>query len=101
MVCGAGGLEKWWTTEDLEQLAETLPGFNIVLILHGNEHRCDQYQWKGYDVIMAPSPQVDRSLLSPTLRAGRRDFWFFVSPRASWRWEITLPAAGTTPGRNL
>jgi len=55
------GLEKWWTPEDLTNLKEVLQPYNVVLILHGHEHAYRRYQWAGYDVCMAPSPQVDRN----------------------------------------
>jgi hypothetical protein len=54
------GLEEWWTTADLDALKEVLAPYNIALILHGHEHRYERYTWEGYDVIMAPAPQVDR-----------------------------------------
>lgn len=54
------GLDKWWTEEDLENLARAIERYNVALILHGHEHRYERYQWRGYDVMMAPSPQFDR-----------------------------------------
>ena len=54
------GLDMWWTPEDLEALRAVLEPYNVVLILHGHEHRYERYGWEGYDVIMAPSPQIDR-----------------------------------------
>jgi len=53
------GLEKWWTTQDLENLKQTIQPYNVVLILHGHEHAYRRYEWEGYDVVMAPAPQVD------------------------------------------
>lgn len=53
------GLEKWWTSQDLENLEQTIRPYNVVLILHGHEHAYKRYQWQGYDVVMAPAPQVD------------------------------------------
>lgn len=50
------GLEKWWTERDLTRLKSTLAGYNVVLILHGHEHRYERYEWEGYDVVMAPAP---------------------------------------------
>lgn len=50
------GLEKWWTEEDLSNLRSALSGYNVVLILHGHEHRFERYEWAGYDVVMAPAP---------------------------------------------
>lgn len=50
------GLEKWWTRADLENFQSVLEGYNVVLILHGHEHRYERYEWAGYDVIMAPAP---------------------------------------------
>lgn len=50
------GLEKWWTNEDLANLEAALEGYNVVLILHGHEHRYERYEWAGYDVVMAPAP---------------------------------------------
>lgn len=58
------GLEKWWTEADLANLKSTLAGYNVVLILHGHEHRYERYEWAGYDVVMAPAPY------SPPDRAG-------------------------------
>ncbi len=55
------GLEKWWTPEDLDALAGVLRPYDVALILHGHEHRYERYGWEGYDVIMAPSPQIDRT----------------------------------------
>lgn len=54
------GLEKWWLPEDLANLKKTIAPYNIALILHGHEHAYARYQWEGYDVMMAPSPQKDR-----------------------------------------
>jgi cytolysin (calcineurin-like family phosphatase) len=54
------GLEKWWVPEDLDALREVLDPYNVALILHGHEHRYERYTWEGYDVIMAPAPQLDR-----------------------------------------
>ncbi len=54
------GLEKWWTPEDLAALKDVLRPYDVALILHGHEHRYERYGWEGYDVIMAPSPQIDR-----------------------------------------
>jgi len=54
------GLEKWWLPEDLTNLKNAIAPYNVVLILHGHEHEYARYQWEGYDVIMAPSPQKDR-----------------------------------------
>lgn len=50
------GLEKWWTEEDLTALKSVLADYNVVLILHGHEHRYERYEWAGYDVVMAPAP---------------------------------------------
>lgn len=71
------GLEKWWTKEDLTALAKVIKGYNIALILHGHEHRFDQYQWEGYDVIMAPSPQQDRDPRQPELASKPKGFLVF------------------------
>ena len=54
------GLDMWWTPEDLAALKEVLAPYNVVLILHGHEHQYERYTWEGYDVIMAPAPQIDR-----------------------------------------
>jgi hypothetical protein len=54
------GLDMWWTPEDLANLKRAIAPYNIALILHGHEHRYERYQWEGYDVIMAPAPQIDR-----------------------------------------
>jgi cytolysin (calcineurin-like family phosphatase) len=59
------GLEMWWLPEDLENLKNTLKPYNVVLILHGHEHRYERYQWERFDVIMAPSPQYDRDPKDP------------------------------------
>jgi hypothetical protein len=50
------GLEKWWTEEDLATLKSALAGYDVVLILHGQEHRCERYEWAGYDIVMGPAP---------------------------------------------
>ena len=36
-----------------------------MLILHGHEHAYAHYQWEGYEVFMAPSPQLDRDPRTP------------------------------------
>jgi len=54
------GLEKWWLPEDLAALKAAIAPYNVVLIVHGHEHRYDAYEWEGYPVFMAPSPQYDR-----------------------------------------
>jgi len=53
------GLEKWWTVQDLENLKQAIQPYHVVLILHGHEHAYKRYKWEGYDVVMAPAPQVD------------------------------------------
>ncbi|MFT6079358.1 MAG: cytolysin (calcineurin-like family phosphatase) [Planctomycetota bacterium] len=58
------GLDKWWTKRDLVVLRELLEPYNVVLILHGHEHRFERYSWQGIDVVMAPAPQfaIDRKV---------------------------------------
>ena len=53
------GLEMWWDEEDLDNLAEVLEGYNILLIIHAHEHSYQSYEWEGYDVKMAPAPYSD------------------------------------------
>jgi hypothetical protein len=62
------GLEKWWTPEDLANLKAVLKPYNVLLILHGHEHAYRRYTWAGYDVVMAPAPQID-----PNRDAGEQD----------------------------
>ncbi|MGE5296587.1 MAG: metallophosphoesterase [Solirubrobacterales bacterium] len=62
------GLEKWWAVQDLENLKQVIQPYNVVLILHGHEHAYKRYQWQGYDVMMAPAPQVD-----PVESEGRKE----------------------------
>ena len=71
------GLEKWWTTEDLDRLAAAIDGYHIVLILHGHEHSFAHYQWRGYDVIMSPSPQRDRDPKTPDVPSEPKGFLVF------------------------
>jgi hypothetical protein len=71
------GLEKWWLEEDLDQLAAALDGYNVLLILHGHEHRFERYKWRGFDVIMAPSPQYDRDPDQPHLQSRPKGFLVF------------------------
>lgn len=71
------GLEKWWTTEDLDRLSKVIKGYNIVLILHGHEHSFARYQWRGYDVVMAPSPQRDRDPKEPDVPSKAKGFLVF------------------------
>lgn len=71
------GLEKWWLPEDLDQLAAALDGHNVLLILHGHEHRYERYQWRGYDVVMAPSPQYDRDPDQPETQSRPKGFLVF------------------------
>jgi len=59
------GREKWWSPEDLTALKKAIGPYNVVLILHGHEHAYRKYQWEGYDVLMAPSPQFDRNPRKP------------------------------------
>jgi len=68
------GLEKWWTPEDLTRLREAVAGYHIVLILHGHEHAYARYEWEGYPVIMAPSPQHDRDPKRPDLDSTPKGF---------------------------
>lgn len=68
------GLEKWWTPEDLSRLREAIAPYNIVLILHGHEHAYARYEWEGYPVIMAPSPQFDRDPKRPDLESTPKGF---------------------------
>lgn len=71
------GLEKWWVEEDLEALEATLVGYNVVLLLHGHEHRYERYSWRGHDVIMAPSPQYDRDPDRPETKSRPKGFLVF------------------------
>jgi len=59
------GREKWWSPEDLTAMKKAIAPYNVVLILHGHEHAYRKYQWEGYDVLMAPSPQFDRNPRKP------------------------------------
>jgi hypothetical protein len=59
------GLEKWWLPEDLEALKQAIAPYNVVMILHGHEHSFAAYEWEGYPVFMAPSPQRDRDPATP------------------------------------
>jgi cytolysin (calcineurin-like family phosphatase) len=68
------GLEKWWKPEDLAALKAALAPYNIALILHGHEHRYDQYEWEGYPVFMAPSPQADRDPNQPETESRPKGF---------------------------
>ena len=67
----------WWTEEDLDALATTLEGYNVLLILHGHEHRYERYTWRGHDVIMAPSPQYDRDPEQPETESRPKGFLVF------------------------
>lgn len=49
----------------------------MILILHGHEHRFERYQWKGYDVVMALSPQYDRNPDKPETRSRPKGFLVF------------------------
>lgn len=71
------GLEKWWLEEDLDRLADALDGHNVLLILHGHEHRYERYRWHGYDVVMAPSPQYDRDPDRPETVSRPKGFLVF------------------------
>ena len=71
------GLEKWWLPEDLDSLAAVLKGHNVLLLLHGHEHRYERYQWHGYDVVMAPSPQIDRDPERPQTASRPKGFLVF------------------------
>jgi hypothetical protein len=68
------GLEKWWTLEDLAALRKALEGYNIALLLHGHEHRYERYEWEGFPVIMAPSPQLDRDPQKPDVESKPKGF---------------------------
>lgn len=68
------GREKWWTLDDLAALRDVLKPYNIALILHGHEHSFAQYQWEGYDVFMAPSPQKDRDAKDPSVDSTPKGF---------------------------
>lgn len=77
------GLEKWWTPADLDSLAAVLDGYNVLLLLHGHEHRYERYQWHGYDVIMAPAPQIDRDEKQPEAVSLPKGFLVFRITRDS------------------
>lgn len=70
------GREKWWTPEDLATLNESIKPYNVVLFVHGHghEHAYRKYQWEGYDVVMAPAPQIDRDPKQPTIESKPRGF---------------------------
>ena len=71
------GLEEWWVDDDLDALESALEGYNVVLLLHGHEHRYERYRWRGYDVIMAPSPQYDRDPDEPETESRPKGFLVF------------------------
>lgn len=71
------GREMWWLEEDLDSLAAVLQGYNVLLLLHGHEHRYERYQWRGYDVIMAPSTQYDRDPATPDAPSRPKGFLVF------------------------
>lgn len=71
------GREKWWLEEDLDNLAAALDGYNVLLLLHGHEHRFERYQWRGYDVVMAPSTQFDRDPKKPETVSRPKGFLVF------------------------
>jgi cytolysin (calcineurin-like family phosphatase) len=91
------GLEKWWLPEDLDSLAAVLQGYNVLLLLHGHEHRYERYQWRGYDVIMAPAPQYDRDPEEPQTASRPKGFLVFritadelqMAHRTASGWEET------------
>lgn len=68
------GLEKWWKPEDLVALREVIKPYNVVLILHGHEHRYDRYEWEGYPAFMAPAPQIDRDPKTPEIDSQPKGF---------------------------
>ncbi len=68
------GREKWWTPEDLTALKEAIEPYNVVLILHGHEHAYRKYEWQGYDVLMAPAPQIDRDPKRPEVPSMPKGF---------------------------
>jgi hypothetical protein len=68
------GLDKWWKPEDLDNLKKAIAGYNVVLILHGHEHAFAQYEWEGYPVFMAPSPQRDRDPKTPEVPSTPKGF---------------------------
>lgn len=71
------GLEMWWLEEDLDNLADVLDGYNVLLLLHGHEHRFERYSWRGYDVVMAPSTQYDRDPERPETESRPKGFLVF------------------------
>lgn len=103
------GLERWWLEEDLDRLARVLEGHNVLLILHGHEHRYERYRWRGYDVIMAPSPQYDRDPEQPQTASRPKGFLVFritddqlqMGYRTPDGWEATWskPIGRPEPGR--
>ncbi|MFW5947677.1 MAG: hypothetical protein ACOCUW_04215, partial [Gemmatimonadota bacterium] len=109
------GLEQWWLEEDLEALAGTIRGYNVLLILHGHEHRFERYTWRGHDVIMAPSPQYDRDPDRPELDSRPRGFLVFRITEdelqmgyrtpdgwtARWSKPIRRPEAGAPASRSV
>jgi hypothetical protein len=68
------GLDKWWTTNDLAALREAIAPYNVVLLVHGHEHRYDAYTWEGYPVFMAPAPQIDRDPKTPEVESKPKGF---------------------------
>ena len=93
------GLDKWWTTDDLETLHEALHGYNVALILHGHEHRYERYEWQGYDVIMA---RRRKSIVIPrnwTPRVGPKERWYSGFAETIYKWAIEHQEAGRINGR--
>jgi cytolysin (calcineurin-like family phosphatase) len=100
------GLEKWWRPEDLDSLAAVLEGHNVLLLLHGHEHRFERYRWHGYDVVMAPSPQDDRDPEQPQTASRPKGFLVFritsdelqLAHRTAAGWADTWSKPISRPG---
>lgn len=98
------GLDKWWTEEDLASLKSALAGYNVILIIHGHEHRYERYEWAGYDVVMAPAPyrpgEAPESPSTPkgflVLRATTDSLQLAHHGASGWRHTWTKPMRAKT-----
>jgi len=90
----------------LDNLKQTIQPYNVVLALYGHEHAYRHYTWQGYDVVMAPAPQIDpvkdhgetkgqpKGFIGVRFRADQMDIahWMAGQWREHWS-KSTRPAA--------
>jgi predicted phosphodiesterase len=87
-----GPYSDWWRDRDKEAFAETIAGYNVVVIFHGHYHHSLKYRWSGVPVINVGSPRHSmHSFAAVRMTDGRMDIASWNWDRGGWQWALSLP----------